>query len=248
MLASRFTRRAVLLATAAAPTGARAFGEASRFVPALAKHGGTFDTRVSGLRRLAFELQRRTSVEAVLETRVLALDSPRLFEHPWVYLSSETEVPPLSAAEVEGLRRYLTFGGLVFAEAADGNPQGPAATSLRRELKRVLPQSPLGELPRKHVLFKSFFLLENPAGRVLAQSSFDGALVNRRAAVIFTANDVMGALCRDETGSWLSECVPGGERQRELAIRTAINVVMYALCLDYKDDAVHLEQILKRRR
>ena len=27
-----------------------------------------------------------------------------------------------------------------------------------------------------------------------------------------------------------------------------VNVVMYALCLDYKDDQVHLPYILKRRR
>ena len=41
---------------------------------------------------------------------------------------------------------------------------------------------------------------------------------------------------------------PGGERQREYAARLAINIAMYALCLDYKDDGVHILEIMRRRR
>ena len=88
--------------------------------------------------------------------------------------------------------------------------------------------------------FSFFTNYESRKGREL--------LVNRRAAVVFTCNDVLGALCRDEAGGWAYECTPGGERQRELATRTALNVAMYALCLDYKTDQVHVLFILKRRR
>ena len=42
--------------------------------------------------------------------------------------------------------------------------------------------------------------------------------------------------------------VPGGEPQREQAYRLGINLVMYALCLDYKDDHTHVMRLLKRRR
>jgi hypothetical protein len=42
--------------------------------------------------------------------------------------------------------------------------------------------------------------------------------------------------------------VPGGEHQREMAFRMGVNLCMYALCLDYKDDSVHLETIMNRRR
>lgn len=241
------TRRAVLLASAAS-SAAQAFGDASKFVPAVAKHQGTWDTRVSGLTRLAWELQRATSVEVRLEPRVLTLDSPELFVHPFLYLSTETELPPLSAAEVEGLRRYLTFGGFLLVDAASGALDSPADRSLRRELARVLPQQPLTELPKSHVVYKSFFLLDGAFGRVLAQPGFEACLLNRRAAVLYSANDVLGALARDELGSFLYECAPQGEHQRKLAVRTALNVAMYALCLDYKDDAVHAPKILNRRR
>ena len=50
------------------------------------------------------------------------------------------------------------------------------------------------------------------------------------------------------SGTWEFEPAPGGSRQREMATRLALNLVMYALCLDYKDDAVHLPVIMNRRR
>ena len=43
-------------------------------------------------------------------------------------------------------------------------------------------------------------------------------------------------------------CEPGGERQRELAFRMGVNLVMYSLCLDYKTDQVHVPFIMRRRR
>lgn len=242
------SRRALLAATASLPFAAHAFGDASRFIPALVKHGGRWDARSSGLRRLAWELQRRTSVEVQLEARPLALDSPRLFEHPFVYLSGDGEFPPFSQAEVEGLRRYLTFGGFLMADANDGSDGAGFDASFRRELGRVLPQTPLAALPSTHVIFKSFFLLDSAPGRFLNKPSLEAAVLNKRAAVVYSQNDVMGALNRDLSGTWEFEPAPGGQRQREYATRLAVNLVMYALCLDYKDDAVHLPVIMNRRR
>ena len=44
----------------------------------------------------------------------------------------------------------------------------------------------------------------------------------------------------------LVEPVPGGERQREMAIRFGINVVMYAFTGNYKTDQVHAPALLER--
>ena len=242
------SRRALLLATGALPFSARAFGDASKFIPAIVKHGGRWDVRASGLRRLAWELQRRTSVEVQLEARPVSLDSPKLFDHPFLYLSSDGEFPPFTQTEVESLRRYLTFGGFLFADANDGSDGAGFDLSLRRELAKVLPQSPPTVLPGTHVIFKSFFLLDSAPGRFLNKPSVEGCLINKRAAIVYSQNDVMGALNRDVSGTWEFEPSPGGQRQRELATRLAINLAMYSLCLDYKDDAVHLPVIMNRRR
>ena len=41
--------------------------------------------------------------------------------------------------------------------------------------------------------------------------------------------------------------VPGGDLQRERAIRLAVNVAMYVLCSNYKDDQVHAPFLMRRR-
>jgi hypothetical protein len=40
--------------------------------------------------------------------------------------------------------------------------------------------------------------------------------------------------------------VPGGNRQRELALRAGINIVMYTLTGNYKADQVHVRDLLER--
>ena len=44
----------------------------------------------------------------------------------------------------------------------------------------------------------------------------------------------------------LSEPVPGGESQREMAYRFGVNLVMYALTGNYKADSVHAPALLQR--
>ena len=244
----QLSRRAVLAAGVALPGVAAAFGDASRFIPAVVRHQGRWDLRGSGLRRLAWELQRRTSVEVVPEARGLALTSPRLFDQPFLYFGGDGEFPALSAAEVEALRRYLTFGGFLLADANDGSSGRGFDASFRRELARVLPGSALEPVPSAHVLFKTFFLLDSAPGRLFLHPQLQMVNLGTRAAVVYSQNDLAGAWERDESGAYAYEVSPGGEPQRELAVRVGINICMYALCLDYKDDAVHLPLILKKRR
>ena len=122
MAAPAFPRRALLAALPGLLLARRAlaFGDGSRFVPAVAQHEGRWNTRLSGLRRIAWELQRRTSVEVVAEARPLPLSS-RLFDYPFLYFGGEGDFPPLPQSEVETLRRYLTYGGFLLADANDGS-------------------------------------------------------------------------------------------------------------------------------
>ena len=97
------------------------------------------------------------------------------------------------------------------------------------------------------MLYKSFYLLDHQGGRVLTQPWLEGQVVNGRLAVVYSQNDLGGAWARGSLGEWEYECAPGGEAQRETAFRLGVNLAMYALCTDYKDDAVHLPFILRRR-
>ena len=56
------------------------------------------------------------------------------------------------------------------------------------------------------------------------------------------------AWATDRQGRPLFAAVPGGETQREYAVRFGVNVAMYALTGNYKGDQVHVESILERMK
>ncbi len=112
----------------------------------------------------------------------------------------------------------------------------------------ILPAGRLVKVPRDHVLYKSFYLLDGPVGRLAATPDLEAIELGGRLAVLVSGNDLVGAYAKDSLGSWEMEVSPGGELQREKAIRLGVNIAMYAMCLDYKEDQVHIPFILQRRR
>lgn len=238
-----------LLASSASlvlPGRASAFGESSRLVFAQGRYGGTWAPRRTPLRRLAYELGTRTSIVSAPEEKVLDLHAPKLFYHPFLYLAGDGPLPPLRQAEIDNLRRFVTYGGFVLCDGCDS--AGAFAKSCEEAFARILPGQQAGRVPADHVLFKSFYLIDHPAGRTLQRPYLTGFVQGGRLAVVITANDLGGAWSRDELGSWEYEVTPGGEAQRELAFRLGVNLVMYAMCTDYKEDQVHIPFIMKRRR
>ncbi len=243
------TRRELLALLALSPLAARralAFGDAAKLVFAQLVHGGRYEPREHALRRLCWELEARTSIEAVPEAVFFPPDDPRLFYHPFLYLAGEGPFPPFSEAQARALRRFLVFGGFLLCDSADGSSGFDEA--VRREVGRALPESPLARVPASHVLYKSFYLIDHQGGRQIVRPYLEGAQVGNRLAVVYSQNDLGGAWARDDRGEWEFDVVPGGEAQREQAFRLGVNLAMYATCLDYKDDQVHLPFILKRRR
>ncbi len=243
-----FLRGAALATLAAAlPRRARALPAASMLEIGHVQHGGSWDPRPNALRRLAWELSRRTSIEPANSAPAVRLDQPGLHRTPMLYLSGSGPMPAFSEPERAALRRFLQYGGFLLVDSADGSDGGGFDAAIRAELARVLPASPLAPLPREHVLYKSFYLLDRQGGRLLVKPWVEAQLLDGRAAVIYSQNDLGGAWARTELGEWEYPCTPGGEAQRETAIRLGVNLAMYALCTDYKDDAVHLPFILRRR-
>jgi hypothetical protein len=234
-------------AGAALPGGARAFGDTARLTIGQVQHGGRWNPRPGALRRLGWELARRTSIDPAPDAVPVRLDRPGLHRHPMLYLAGDGPLPALSDAERSALRRHLQFGGLLLVDAADGSDGAGFDATIRRELARVLPASPLQPIARDHVLYKSFYLVDRQGGRLLTRPWLEAQAIDGRLAVIYSQNDLGGAWVRSELGDWEYACSPGGEPQREVAFRIGVNVAMYALCTDYKDDAVHLPFIMKRR-
>jgi len=244
----RHLLRAAVFSALAWPVRGFAFGEASRLVFAQLRHGGRWDPHPDGLPRLAWEVAKRTSIETSPVVKALAPSDPELFHYPFAVLSSDAAIPALADAEVSSLRRYLSYGGFLLVDDASAQSGGPFERSAREILGRVVPAAKLQRVPRDHVLYKSFYLLDGPTGRSVARPDVEGIDIGGRLAVLYSPNDLLGALARDSLGTWEMEVVPGGEGQREKAIRLGVNLAMYALCLDYKEDQVHIPFIMKRRR
>jgi hypothetical protein len=237
---------ALACAVALTPLPAAAFGDRTVVDIRMLEIGGLVPPRPTAALRLAWEVRQRTSVETRLPPTGVKLSDPKLFETGLVYWSGDSAFPPLSEAEVTGLRRFVEFGGFVMIDDATPDRAG-FDESIRRELGRAFGENDLKKLPPTHTLFRSFYLLTRPYGRVAGTDTLEMIERGGRAAVIYSRHDLGGAWDRDNLGNYYHSVEPGGETQREMAVRLGVNLVLYALCLDYKDDQVHSPFIMRRR-
>lgn len=243
-----FAALAVLLLAVLLPVPVRAFGESGAFHPRLLVVG---EHRTTGIRatapaRWSWELTRRTSAPARLAPEPLRADSPALLAEPFVWWLGNADPGPLSPREVALLRRFIGLGGVLFVDDAD--PQtGTFGAAARRELRRVLPDSTPVAIGLEHVIFRSFYLLPRAFGRIAGPRTLDAIVRGGTAQVILSSHDVAGALAQEGNGASTLPVVPGGDEQREMAIRLAVNLSMYVLCSNYKDDQVHAPFLMRRR-
>src|SRR5262249_48918015 len=124
---------------------------------------------------------------------------------------------------------------------------GNFSRAARREIARVIPEGspiPIGE---ENVIFKSFYLLHRAVGRVEGPTKLEAIVRGGAVQVIFTKHDLAGALAKSQSGTYPVAVTRGGDMQRERAVRLAINIAMYVLCSNYKDDQVHAKYLMRRR-
>lgn len=237
-------------ALALATRRAAAIGDGSLFRIGQLSLGAEGPSRPNALRRLLREVDKRTSIAVDLDPRPVSLSDRSLHETPFLYLTGDREFPIPPPAEIDRLRRFLTFGGFLLIDSAEGSADGAFDGSVRQLASALFPSSPspLAIVPRDHVVYKSFYLVDRPVGRVAVSPVLEGVQRDDRLVLAYSRNDLGGAWARDDFGNWVYQCEPGGERQREMARRTGVNLVMYALCLDYKEDQVHVDFIMRRRR
>ncbi len=196
----------------------------------------------------AQEVRLRTSIEIAQSAAEVSPSDPRLFRYPLLYLSGDRAFARVADKAVARLRTHLFTGGLLIID--DTGRSGPSEAfdrSVRRLLRRIFGRAP-ERVPANHVVYRSFYRLRDPVGRRADARHLLGLRVGKRFAALYTRNDLLGAFMRLPHGGPARRAVPGGEPQREQAYRLGINLVMYALCLDYKDDHTHVMRLLKRRR
>lgn len=222
--------------------------------------------RVSAPSRWSWELVRRTSAPARLAPDTVRADSPELWREPFVVWIGAEAVHELTHREVQGLRTFFALGGVMLVDES-APESGLFTASVKQQLQQVLPDTRPTPIGTEHVIFRSFYLLDRATGAVAdpadaasrdtenkaanAHKQADGQLQaivrGGQTQVIFSSYDLLGALAQDRNGLPLIPTVPGGERQREMATRLAVNIAMFVLCTNYKDDQVHAPFLMRRR-
>jgi hypothetical protein len=218
-----------------------------------------------GLTTLTQVLATRTSAELA---EPVALDPARdeLAFYPLIYWPIVAGMPQPKPEARTRIAAYMKNGGtLVFdtRDALTARPGGPPTAEslwLRAFLAGVdVPE--LEPVPHDHVLTKTFYLLDRIVGRTAIGQTWIEALpppdpndrVQRPARagdsvspIIIASDDLAAAWAEDADRRPLYPLIPGGARQRELALRSGINLVMYTLTGNYKADQVHAKDILER--
>jgi hypothetical protein len=215
-----------------------------------------------------------TGLDQVLKTRTsyepqdpIGVDIARddLSFYPLLYWPMDPREKNLTPEVVSKLNNYMRLGGTILFDTRDltlGAVRGAnsAGEQTLRRLTEGLDLPPLEPVPTDHVLTKAFYILKDFPGRwsggqvwveKLPPAEKGKERVPARGGdgvspVIIGGNDWAAAWAVDSGGHPMSEPVPGGELQREMALRFGINLVMYALTGNYKTDQVHAPALLER--
>lgn len=252
----------------AQPSEADLIRAAGNVVLAYVRTGDAAVDRVSeaGLRGLSRVLTYRTSVEPSPPMAVdMETDELSVFTLLYWPVTAEGALP--SPAAYARLNRYLRSGGMILFDTRDADVAGfGTATGEGRRLQALaapLEIPPLEPIPADHVLTRAFYLLQDfpgrnagapvwveaaPADAELGEGMPFRNLNDGVTPVIIGGNDWAAAWAVDADGWPLLPVGRGaaGERQREIAYRFGVNVVMHVLTGNYKSDQVHVPALLER--
>ncbi|MCF6232614.1 MAG: DUF4159 domain-containing protein [Rhodobacteraceae bacterium] len=224
------------------------------------------DIARAGLQGLSDTLFFRTSIEPSTPMGV-DLERDELAFFPMLYWPITPDQPVPSAQAYGKLNTYLRSGGLILFDTRDSNIAsfGTASPNGRMLQKLAAPLDipPLEPLPNDHVLTRTFYLLQDFPGRHNSRDVWvEAAPPNAEQAegmpfrnlndgvtpVVIGGNDWAGAWATNRDGRPLLPVGRGfaGDRQREIAYRFGVNLVMHVLTGNYKSDQVHVPALLDR--
>ncbi|MFC0278769.1 DUF4159 domain-containing protein [Falsigemmobacter intermedius] len=220
----------------------------------------------AGLRGLGQVLYNRTTIEPGAPVGVDP-ETDELAFFPFLYWPVLADAPMPSPAAYRRLNQYLQTGGMILFDTRDGDvadfgsatPEGRTLQMIARPLQ-IPPLEPIAE---DHVLTRTFYLLQDFPGRHAGRPVWvEAAPADAERAegmpfrnlndgvtpVVIGGNDWASAWATDARDVPLYPVGRGfaGERQREMAWRFGVNLIMHVLTGNYKSDQVHVPALLER--
>jgi hypothetical protein len=198
------------------------------------------DTAHAGLLGLSTYVNARTAAH-LAEPSGVRPGTDDLSFYPLLYWPITPGQTP-SGGAITAMNAFMRDGGIIVIDS-----RGDQA-SLRTAVNG-LAIPPLTPLTTEHVLSRAFYLLSQYPGR----TDGDTVWVQRQgdrsnddvSPVVIGSHDWASAWAVDNAGR-NTIAVDGGPRQRTLAYRFGVNLVIYALTGNYKGDQVHVPHILER--
>jgi len=182
--------------------------------------GGDWYADPSSIPNWLREFERRTGVRTYKEEKVVTLLDENLRAYPFIYLTGHGVIK-LSSEERDALRAYLEDGGFLYA-----NDNYGLDASFRALVREVFPDRALEELPSSHPIFHSFYDLpglpkiHEHDGK--PPQAF-GITLDDRLVLFYSYESDIGDGLEDPD---VHKDTP---EKRELAMKMAVNVLMYAI-------------------
>jgi hypothetical protein len=182
--------------------------------------GGDWYADPSSIPNWLAEFENRTGVKTQSEEKVVSLTDENLRAYPFLYMTGHGTVR-LTPDELSALRGHLEAGGFLYADDNYGMD-----TSFRAMVRDLFPEEQLEELPISHPIFHSFY--DVPGLPKIHEHDGKppqgyGVTIDGRLVLFYTYESDIGDGLEDPS-------VHGDPPdKRELAIKMAVNILMYAI-------------------
>lgn len=166
-------------------------------------------------------VRQNTLLDVEPEPEVVELTSDKVFSYPFLFLSGHGNVV-LSDDEARRLRRYLENGGFLYVDDDYGLDE-----YIRREMKKVFPESEFVELPFDHEIYHSHYEFSSGLPKIHEHDNEPprgyGLIHDGRLVVYYTYETNI-------SDGWESpEVHDTPPEKREAAFRMGTNIITYAM-------------------
>jgi hypothetical protein len=182
--------------------------------------GGDWYSDPSSIPNWLTEFERRTGVPTHKEEKVVSLTDENLRAFPFLYMTGHGTIR-LTGEEISALRRHLEAGGFLYADDNYGMDK-----SFRALVRELFPEEVLEELPNSHPIYHAFYDMPG-----LPKIHEHDGKPPQGFGVTIDGRLVLFYSYESDIGDGLEDAVVHNDppRKRELAIKMAVNILMYAI-------------------
>ena len=182
--------------------------------------GGDWYSDPSSIPNWLEEVERRTGIRTQKEEKAVSLTDEDLRAYPFLYITGHGTIR-LAPEELSALRRHLEAGGFLYADDNYGMDK-----SFRAMVRELFPEEQLEPLPNSHPIYHNYYDLPGlpkihehdgkpPQGF--------GITIDGRLVLFYTYESDIGDGLEDPN---VHNNPPD---KRELAMKMAVNILMYAI-------------------